>query len=65
MAIVTRMRHAVPHPVAPAFALAGLGAIVPGATILFVGGSSVHLGGPLHFVGVGVSAAIANAGATG
>jgi HD-GYP domain-containing protein (c-di-GMP phosphodiesterase class II) len=53
------MRHAAPHPVAPAFALAGLGAIVPGATILFVGGSTVHLGGPLHFVGVGISAAIA------
>src|SRR5881396_3033175 len=53
------MRRAAPHPVAPAFALAGLGAVVPGATLHFLGGSTVHFGGMLHFAGVGISAAIA------
>ena len=57
------MRRGSPQRVAPAFALAGLGAIVPGATLHFVGGNSVHFGGPLHFVGVGISALIASVAA--
>jgi putative nucleotidyltransferase with HDIG domain len=45
--------------VVPACALVGAGAVVPGASLHFLGHDAAHLGTDVHFIGVGVSAAAA------
>src|SRR6266550_9645655 len=50
------MRPWLSERVLPTLALFGIGALVPGASLHFFGGTHVNFGGPLHFVGVGVSA---------
>ncbi len=47
------------HQLVPALALGAAGAAVPSSLIGFVGRDGVHLGGTLHFLGVGVSATVA------
>ncbi len=59
MPIVTPVRHPVSSRIVPALALAGFGAVLPGAALHFVGGDSVSIGGTVHFVGVGISALVA------
>src|SRR5919201_828889 len=43
----------------PLVALVGVGAVLPGASLHFVGHRMVHFGTYVHFIGVGVSAAAA------
>lgn len=59
MPIATLVRHPVAHRIVPALALAGFGAVLPGASLHFLGHDAASFGGTMHFIGVGISAAIA------
>lgn len=54
--MVQAMRPWFSERALPTLALFGIGAIVPGASLHFFGGTHVNFGGTLHFIGVGVSA---------
>ncbi len=53
------MRRYLRDILVPSLALAGAGALAPGAAIHFAGGHHVQFAGELHFAGVGVTALLA------
>jgi hypothetical protein len=54
--MVQAMRPWFSERALPTLALFGIGAIVPGASLHYFGGTHVNFGGTLHFVAVGISA---------